>query len=339
MKYIIGKIHLWLLAIACSLLAVGCSSDHADEQETASTLQVMPYTATYHESDFLMRSVSAGYTAYNPDHDLAIGLYVLPEETPTVKLIRYSSGEWHSQAKVVGGNTYSIYGYMPKKDPITSTISQSGENVVLTLTDIPAVSADDVCVITGVKDMTGDLLQGSFAYEGLSDNNYVRLLLDHLFASVRIHFAIDAEYSALRSIKLKKLTLISTSASATATIVLRPNATGIDPVQSVNYVSTGSTSSAMFFESTTGEDLTSAVVSDYSCCFAPILSNTLTLVSTYDVYDRKGNKIRENCTATNKLPNLSAARGQRVTLDLTVAPTYLGVLSEPDLDNPTFTVN
>ena len=72
--------------------------------------------------------------------------------------------------------------------------------------------------------------------------------------------------------------------------------------------------------------------------FAPGLSSNLTLVSTYDVYDSKDNLIRQNCTATNKLPNLEAIRGQRVLLNMTVNPTYLYVLSDPDLDNPTITI-
>ena len=57
------------------------------------------------------------------------------------------------------------------------------------------------------------------------------------------------------------------------------------------------------------------------------------------LYDSKGNLIRQDCTATNKLPDLSAVRGQRVLLNMTVNPTYLYVLSEPDLDNPTIKIN
>ena len=63
------------------------------------------------------------------------------------------------------------------------------------------------------------------------------------------------------------------------------------------------------------------------------------MVTTYDVYDRKGNLIRENSEATNKLPNLAAVRGQKVQVNLTVNPTYLYVLSDPDLDNPTITID
>ncbi|MBQ7419160.1 MAG: fimbrillin family protein [Prevotella sp.] len=339
MRYITGKFGCCLLAVGCWLLAVGCSSDHADEQRAVSTLQVVPYTTVYQNIGHLMRAVTEGYSEYTPDHDLAIGLYVLPEETPTVKLIRYSSGVWHSQAVVEGSHDYTIYGFMPKKDPITSSISQSGGNVLLTLSNIPAVTADDVCLVTGVKDITGALQQGQFDYRGKVDDNHVRLLMDHLFAAVKFQFAVDADYRALRIIKLKSLTLTTTSAAVTAAVTLTPNTTGADPVTSVSYTPSGSTSSATFFENAAGVDITAAEIGNYPCCFAPALSSNLTMVSTYDVYDRYGNKVREDCTATNSLPNLSAARGQCVTINLTVAPTYLGVLSDPDIDNPTFTVN
>ena len=66
------------------------------------------------------------------------------------------------------------------------------------------------------------------------------------------------------------------------------------------------------------------------------------LRSTYDVYDTKGNKVRQNCKAENKidpyilfnkLSNLD--RGKKYIINLTVKPTYLYVMSDPDLDNPT----
>lgn len=345
MRYITGK-YVWLLAISFLLLAISCSSDSTDtgggEQRTGSPLQVMPYTTAYQSNQALSRAASTGYSEYTPLHDITIGLFVLPDtdNPPTAKLIRYSSGVWHSQAMVEGGHNYTIYGYMPKES-ITSSISQSGGNVILTLSGINAVNADDVCFVTGVKDETGDLLQGQFSYAGKSSGNNLRLLMDHLFAALNVQFSVDPDYAALRTIKLKSLMVTTTKSSVDATITLTPNTTDTDPVTSVTYSNlTGTSSSATFFESATGEVLTDASISKYYCCFAPELCGSLTLVSTYDVYDRKGNKIREDCTATNKLPNLNAVRGQRVTLSLNVAPTYLGQLSEQDLDdNLKFTVN
>ena len=332
MKYITGK-YGWLLAFSCWLLAVSCSSDSSGEQQrsTGSPLQVVPYIAAYQSNDALSRrAVSTGYSAYTPNQDIAIGLYLLPEETPSVKLLRYTSGAWHSQTTVANNKDYTIYGFMPKKD-------QNSENVVLTLSNIDAVSPDDICFITGVKDLTGDLLQGQFGYKGKEDENYIRLLMDHLFASVKFNFTVDTDYSKLRTIKLKSLKLSTTTAPVTATITLTPNTTDAYPA-SVAYTTSAGASTATFFESEDGEAIPTTNT-DFICCFAPSASNTMTLVTTYDVYDSKGNLIRKDCEAKNKLPDLEAQRGWQVTLNLKVSPTYLYQLSEPDLDNPTITIN
>lgn len=352
MKYITGDNWLrvkgyWLMVI-CLMLIAGCSSDHAGEQQTdktATPLQVMPYVANYQDGSQTMRAVSAGYSLYTPTSDLAIGLFVCHgTETPISSLVRYNNGVWHSQVKVEANEPYTIYGYMPRRDPITATMSKNSGNVTMTLSNIDAVIADDVCFVTGVKDMDGDLWQGAFDYTGKSENNYVRLLMDHLFASINFKFMVDAEYAALRTIKVKSLTLTTPKASVNATVTLTPNTTGADPVTSVSYTVTPANegiNSAIFFESMEGVDIADASVSSAFCYFVPqnSVSKVLTLITTYDVYDRYGNKIRENSTATNQLPsNLSAARGQCLTLDLKVIPTYLYQLSEKDLDNPTILI-
>ena len=341
MRCITGR-YVWLLAVGCWLLAA-CSSDSTDEQRTVSTLQVVPYTAAYQNHGALSRrAISEGYSLYTPDHDFTIGLFIKPDDPPsseyTLKLIRYSNEVWHSQVTVEDGKGYTIYGFMPKTNAITPTISQSEGDVILTLTGIPAVIAEDVCFITGVKDTNGDLLQGKFNYTGKSTDNDVRLLMDHLFAAVKLNFTVDDEYSALRKIKLKGMALTTTNTSVSAVITLRPNDEDADPVQSVEYTPTTAEEgilTATFFENTAGIELkpeNAATIGGYLGYFTPGQSSALTLVCTYDVYDRFDNKIRENCTATNVLPDLSASRGQLVTLNLNVAPTYLGQLSEADLE-------
>jgi hypothetical protein len=79
---------------------------------------------------------------------------------------------------------------------------------------------------------------------------------------------------------------------------------------------------------------------DVTGYFLPAYASTLSIVSTYDVYDKKGNKIREDCKATNSLASMlnGIQRGKKRPIKLTVNPTYLYVLSDPDLDNPTITI-
>ena len=71
----------------------------------------------------------------------------------------------------------------------------------------------------------------------------------------------------------------------------------------------------------------------------------LILTSVYDVYDTKGNLVRENCKATNTLVLSDlfseqdvSRRGCRYNVSLTIQPTYLYVMSDPDLNDPTVVV-
>ena len=344
-EHICSVMLIALLLIVVGGLLTSCSND--DTQESKSTsLQIMGFTRSGDPTQSY-----EGKGDYSP-----INLFLVDGETPKQGSARYNGSEWRisgfTNEDIGTSHTYSLYGFAPA-EAIGSLLTVGAENTTLTLTGLPAVNAKDVCFIVGLQRTENqDTPKGSWDdYEGnfsfttgstAETKNLLYLLMDHVYASVCFTMAIDEEYAALRSIKIKKMELRSTQNTTTATITLTPNNTGADPVQSVTYSSaTGSSCSATFFESKVGDELTTFdtdKAKEYTCCFLPGLSNALTLVTTYDVYDRKGNKIDER-TASNKLPALTALRGDRVTINLTVAPTYLGVLSDPDLDNPTITIN
>ena len=343
MKYITGKISVWLLAISCWLLA-GCSSDDTGEQADGRLLRIVAYTADYQHEGTMRRAVADGYSVFTPDRDVSVGVFMIPNGATTAeaKYLRYSNNYWHSQAAVAVNTNYNIFGFMPKLEQMEPSITKNGSNVSLTLANIKTVTEYDVCFITGVKDqhLSGDLVQGSFSYVGKDDNNDILMLMDHLYGSLRFTMKMGVDYAALRTIKLKSMTLQAPKATATATIVLTPNNTGESPIQDITFSTAGTSCSATFFSDTAGQELSTSPYNCVATCyFAPAVADNLTLITTYDVYDTKGNKIRENCEATNNLPNLEAARGQQVTINMTVSPTYLYVLSDPDLDNPTITVN
>ena len=347
-EHICSVMLIALLLIVVGGLLTSCSND--DTQESKSTsLQIMGFTRSGDPTQSY-----EGKGDYSP-----INLFLVDGETQKQEKqgsARYNGSEWRisgfTNEDIGTSHTYSLYGFAPA-EAIGSSLTVGAENTTLTLTSLPAVNAKDVCFIVGLQRMedvntpkgSWDDYEGNFSFTTGSTaetKNLLYLLMDHVYASVCFTMAIDEEYAALRSIKIKKMELLSTQNTTTATITLTPNNTGADPVQSVTYSSaTGSSCSATFFESKVGDELTTFdtdKAKEYTCCFLPGLSNALTLVTTYDVYDRKGNKIDER-TASNKLPALTALRGDRVTINLTVAPTYLGVLSDPDLDNPTITIN
>lgn len=312
-----------LLTVLVGLL-MGCSDDHDQNAEPKSELKLVSYTRT-----------SEPFTVgedFSP-----VGLFLVENGQPTqyAKFV-YRRNLWLSSLEVTDNRSYALYGYAPA-DAVTATLSnESLSGATLTFSNLPAVSSEDICFVVGVQSYAEENAEkniplGQFAYTG---GNFANLLMDHIYASACFQMSLGEEYAQLRSIKIRKMELQTGYSTATATIVLASNTTGGNPVQSATYSSlSGTERSAAFFESTEGVELTATAITEATCCFVPELGNNLTLVTTYDVYDKKGNKISER-TVPNKLPSLNATRGQRVKLKLTVAPSYLYQLSDDDLNNP-----
>ena len=196
-----------------------------------------------------------------------------------------------------------------------------------------------------------------FGYNGGAEaKNYLFLLFDHLCSALEIQMRVDATYNALRHIKVKELYLEACTDDGTltkkmnVTVELRANETGENPIQSVTFTPTGDElSGSNVFQSATGHLLTTDYTS-FMGHFLPHHVTRLTLTSTYDVYDTNvtaehhdGNLVRKDCKATNTMlfsdllsdEQVTTRRGCRYTINMTIKPTYLYVLSEPDLDNPT----
>ena len=234
---------------------------------------------------------------------------------------------------------------MPKAGGVNSSLTVTSEgDTLLSITGIKPVTTDDICIITGVKETDEGLKEGLLSWKWpipSEDENFkIHILMDHLYASVQFSMKIDEEYASLRTIKLKTMTLSTNIGSVDATISLTRNDIGSSPITDITYSLSGTNGAAEIFSSEEGTALDKLTPLAINACFTPLptLSENLTLVSTYDVYDSKGNLIRQNCTATNQLPDLGAVRGQRVQVNMTVSPTYLYVLSDPDLDNPTIKI-
>ena len=348
------KKYIDILAVAAIALLSACSSDNPEAQTVTTgnepagkVVQLMSYASPFTDQELSHRAAPAGFTAYTPDKNTNMGIYMLLQEnwaSPKLERITYytSTGKWNAYFEVEKNKTFTVYGYMPKTEGMASTLTKSiADAATLTITGIKPVTTDDICIITGVNDTDSGLKEGQFSWSTPMEEvetYFISILMDHLYAAAQFRLKIDAEYAALRTIKLKTMTLSTNKGSVNATVTLKHNDTGASPVFSVEYTPSGDSDEIIIFNSDEGVALDKTTPLDINACFAPTLSANLTLVTTYDVYDSKGNLIRENSTATNKLPNLEAIRGQRVQLYLTVNPTYLYVLSEPDLDNPTIKI-
>jgi hypothetical protein len=133
----------------------------------------------------------------------------------------------------------------------------------------------------------------------------------------------------------------------TITIKLIQNP-GNNPVEDIDFTQTGADmeSDGLEFWSSAGGVALTTDYQEFTGHFMPNGISTLKLISIYDVYDTKGNLIREDCKATNTLTlkkllpsQTHTLRGRRYTINMMVQPTYLYMLSDPDLDSPTVVVN
>ena len=346
---------------------MGCSKAEEEQLSNDTTIEVMSYVAGFEENTFATRSWDpTPYVLYG-EIDKAIGIaFTENNTTPKLGYFFTSSGKWRTNIDDIEAKPYYLYGYVPHFGGISMSITdRDGFNAnysagaKVTLSNVPAVMPSDLCVVIGAKEGTDKetvegLRRGDFAYQGSAsaEGNYVFLLFDHLYAALRIRMRVHDDYAALRTIKLKSLSLKTyagetTSSQKTNIVVILEATGGSNPIQSITYTPSGSAmTEPMEFWSSESEELTTAPKT-FVGHFMPDGITTLVLTSVYDVYDKngEGNLIRKDCKATNTMElrelltdQVTTSRGSRYTINMTIKPTYLYMLSEPDLDNPTVTV-
>lgn len=340
----------WLsvaLSAAVGLLLLSCSdepspSDDGDElQVTVTTRGVTPVTAE-------------GTSLY---------IYATTGTTHTTgRITRIDAYSWRSTVSVNKSTTYYLYGFMPSDAIARSSLSRPdgattyADGALLTLEGVSVVGNDDLCVLAGVQDVRSetpssvpvDIPMGQFEYLGKDKGkNYAHLLMVHLYSRLIFKVVVDNLYDQLRTIRLKKMELVVEGGDAvTVGVRLTPNYWGQNPVTlaSVTTTATTTTTDHAFFESS---DEAGSVLYPYAPLELSVqtlsgLKDKLSLRSTYDIYDKSGTLVRANQTAINKLDEALAAivaPGDQLTLTLTVKPSYLYVLSDNDLDNPSMTIS
>ena len=347
---------------------MGCSKAEEEQLSNDTTIEVMSYVAGFEENTFATRSwvPPSSYVLYG-ETDKAIGIaFTKNGDTPKLGHFFTSSGKWRTNIDNIEANTiYYLYGYVPHFSGISMSITDRvGDNAnysagaKVTLSNVPAVMPSDLCVVIGAKEGTDKetvtgLRRGDFAYKGSAsaESNFVFLLFDHLYAALRIRMRVHDDYAALRTIKLKSLSLKTYAGGAASSqktnimVDLKATTDGSNPIQTITYTPSGSAmTEPMEFWSSESEELTTAPKT-FVGHFMPDGITTLVLTSVYDVYDTKHNLIRKDCKATNTMvlselltDQATTLRGSRYTINMTIKPTYLYMLSDPDLNNPTVTV-
>ena len=349
-------------------LAVGAQDYQDDGIGVTRTIPTgfKPYDELYPHASSSNANILAFITPQEGNNVLSRLFALQQKDTPTPSEPPYL---WTTNVSVEDdGKPHYIYGFMPISDNTSDDVSVAklegaesfADGATITIRKLNTVTSGDVCVIVGAKAApdestpisapTTDVRQGQFAYTFSQEKkDYIYLLLDHIYVGLRFQIKVDDDYNELRTIKLKKMELEAMNADGTrfantadVTITLKANDSGATPIERVTYSSNTSETA----KRATLDDATDMVLSseyqDIMSCFSPASPLSFHLITHYEVYDKKGNLIRENCQAENNFqPNIPAyelKRGIRHTVQIVVNPTYLYVLSEPDLDSPTFHV-
>lgn len=340
---------LWSCLIAGGLLLLaGCAGDDA------ATLEQQPEQEHGHPLQLGAVTRTDGATSYTGSQDIRIYL------TNALGMVKedgeFSASGWTSDINVKEETQYYIYGYMPSSISAAPSVPEGGysNGIDLTFSSLPTITTNDICIVVGVQRVTSatstaNVTEGNYSYlSGINMTNYVNLLMAHLFTGLEVKFKLDADYAKLRSIHLKQVTLgYSYYENVNATVNIRKGQGIGTPV----FELTGSSSARTFplleaanlaEEIVLDKTTTSTAVSLKQAYCAPCLftdNTAITITTKYDVYDKKGVKVRENQESVNKLnttwpASSPAAPGRKKTLSLTVKPTYLYILSDNDLDNP-----
>lgn len=361
MKRASQPIGLLLLLFATAILAA-CSDDRDAASDRMTTrLHIASCRQPFEYVDAApTRSLPTGYTKVSPVLGDAIELFMTSGGTMIPGTFTYLLNaemyyEWHSTMEIVASRSYKVYGYIPKAGSGHIVEPYNGlfdNGVRMTLNGLTPLVTNDPCVITGV--MQGvpagniedtDIRRGAFDYIGRSssDGNYIYLLLDHIYAGLDFEFRVNEGYSALRKIKLKSLKLKTTKAnSVNATIVIAANENGSNPINSVDWTVNSGNQEAVVYNNAVGQWLTTSYEKLADAEFAPVFTDAdyLNITCTYDVYTADGSTLVSlNRTAENRLSGLGGLlHGQKRTVKISVNPTYLYVLADPDAADPVFTI-
>ena len=259
-----------------------------------------------------------------------------------------------SSLKVKPGADYQIFGFLPSNANALSDGTNGASNVTvnsntkiatLTIDSLAPLSTADVCVVIGVKGKLAPnekVVAGSFKYhapENTEEGFGVSLLVDHLFAAMDFSFSVDAAYDAIRTIKLKNVVMKSTSAKKLkAVITLQMNNSGTNPITNVAFTpsETAAQKDIVLYQSEdeSGTALKVLTPLEFMGFYGADLGSTLSIESTYDIYDKDGKLIDKDRKAVNNLATVLSeiTRGKKVNVSIKVIPTYLYVLSDSDAE-------
>ena len=361
---------LWSCLVAGGLLLLsGCSGSSSEDdlqQPEQVALQLRAVTRTddafrIPDKDNPASNIKLFLATLTPTNENPNN-YSLTEGSFSYKNSQWSSTNSLNPLIVKEETPYYLYGYMPSSISATPSAPDGdySKGINLSFTGLPAITSDDICVLVGVQlvgaNATGSptVTEGQYGFRSnIKGQNYVNLLMAHLYAKLKVNFKIDPNYAELRSIHLKEVTLTSKYADGASVTVNLRSGQGIGSPSfpsgsegEIKHTISLFKSSAIIPEKVLDKALANQVdpvlALDLPAYCRPVAvegTYNLTLTTTYDVYDLKGQNLGERVSENKiKFDVAEVKPGQEKKLVLTVKPTYLYVLSDNDADNPTITL-
>lgn len=352
------------LAATTALLALAAACTKDADETPLLPVQLLMAPRDRVEAHVSTRAMADGYSAYtakdegNPQIQ---AFFTQPGQEPVNATFTWQTGyRWNTNVRLNAGQSYYVYGFMPRQTStggtIDGTISSADytQGATINLTGLSTATADDICIVVGAKredatpyDIADEentrVVPGDFRFVPGENNNYLYVLMNHIYTQVAISFVVGNDYARLRTIKLKRL-VMTTKKGVTNAI-----ASCQAPYSTISFSITEPETDQ---EVELFRDDNGLTVSDdplhpttIPAFFTPMLAGStrpVAFTSTYDVYDKKGVLTRENCTATNNFTlnggETGLGSGDRFTIRATIAPTYLYTLSDNDEDNPPITL-
>jgi len=322
------------MSTLAALLLAACSMDDVSDPQGTTDGEMLQLSSMVRRSPAIV-----------PTTDQSIEIYVTRDTEARRGSFSYATdlAEWRSNVRVLPNENQYLYGFMPATAASSTAISYLSDGyakgAMLTINNLDPMTPVDLCFLAGVKggepvSSSENITLWRYLYEGQPKNhNKVNLLMEHLYASLSLRLLVGSDYDILRTIKVKKIQLKVAGARKVNVSITQWN--GLEPL--FNYTTTETAVEVTdMLNSSEGETLSTSVplvVNDFYV--APILTG-LKLVSFYDVYDKEGHLVRKDCRAENDITGLMSMRdGTKTTLTMTVAPSYLYYLADPDALDPT----
>ena len=367
------------LVLLVAFLLSACSSDDSnDKNGLGRQMHISLASSVYQNDGGVTRSLPTGYVVLNVETAFPSGkdlLAFIANSTNTsevlIRRLEYQT-DWQQNITVSDyTNPYCIYGFVPISDDTSDNASISlldgktsyADGVKMTINNLKPLTVSDPCVIVGAKKLETDLDHtdiklGAFSYifEKNATTDQICMLLNHLYAKFKFQMKVSGSYAALRTIKVKKVLLELLDASdhvvnaVTATVNIVANTTGSNPVSSItfNRNTTGTSTPFTLFNEDEPKVLTTTAA-ELATCLAPYDQQRFRLTTDYEVYDKPTDTsvapqlLKSHTGVKNKFSAIIGSDKQKPgfihTVTITVDPTYLQVLSDYDLDNPTMTIN